>query len=327
LVEGVKDYRAAVAIGRKLDLPELGPLLTSLASGLINLHELAEAQAVANEALATTRRDFGARHPIHARSLADAARVQSTLGNRPEALALMLEAVAIEEAAYAGSSSRLAISLQRLGWTYNQSGKYPEAIASFERAIAMEQGFAEPNWTNLTAAYNDMGDTYISIGDYHAARASLEAALEVWRDQELVINIGIALGNLGNASNRAQRFSEAAEYCQQGLNNDEQFLSADHPDLAYPLSCLGEALLGAEQSQSALAPLARAHALRDRVDMDEASLAWTRWLYGRALVESGENPSLGMRYVIFARDTFAGMAEMAASELADVQAWLATRQP
>lgn len=327
LLEGVRDYRAAVAIGRKLDLPELGPLLTSLASGLTNLHQLAEAQTVAEEAMAITLRDFGARHPVHARSLADAARVQSSLGNRQEALALMIDAVAIEEAAYAGSSSRLAIRLQRLGWTYTQSGRYPEAIATFERVIAMEQNFPEPNWKNIAAAYNDMGDTHISVGDYDAARSSLEAALQVWQDQERVINIGIALGNLGNASNRAQRFSEAAEYCQQGLQNDEQFLPADHPDLAYPLSCLGEALMGAQQPRAALAPLARAHALRDRIDMDEASLAWTRWLYGRALVESGENPSLGMRYVIFAQDTFAGMAEVAASELADVQAWLAGGRP
>ena len=85
--------------------------------------------------------------------------------------------------------------------------------------------------------------------------------------------------------------------------------------------------MGAQQPRAALVPLARAHALRDRIDMDEASLAWTRWLYGRALVESGESPSLGMRYVIFAQDTFTGMAEMAASELADVQAWLASGRP
>ncbi len=322
LEEGIRDFQAAVAIGRQIDSTELGPLLTSLAGGLTNLHAMDEADTVADEALTVTRQDFGTDHPVHARALAAAAGVQSALGNRDEALSLMEQAVRIEEDAFAGASPRLAHSLQRLGWTYNQSGRYQQAIDTFERTIVMEQTFAQPNWGNVAAAYNDMGDTYISLGNYDAARDALEASLKVWQDQERVTNIGIALGNLGNTSNRVGRFAEAEEYCRAALANDAGYLAPDHPLLAYPLTCIGEAMIGKGNPEGALIPLEQAHSLRDQIDIDEASLAWTRWLYGRALVESARDAQLGRRYVIFARDTFAGMPNVAASELSDVEAWL-----
>jgi eukaryotic-like serine/threonine-protein kinase len=321
--EGVKNLRAAVAIGRELKLPELAPLLSRLSWGLSSLRENTEAASAAREGVDVSWRDFGPDHPQHARALLEWARSEATMGYRESAVAAIESAAAIEEAAYAGPSPRLAATLEILGRSYSQTGRYPEAISTFERAIEMEQSFDVPNRGNIAAAYNDMGHTYISMGEYDAARSALESALAIWQQQHLPTMIGIGLGRLGNVSNRAGLFAEAADYCRRALANDALFLPPNHPDLAHPLSCLGEALLNTDNAESALEPLERAHQLLNRIDVDESSLAWTRWLYGRALYESGRDRQLGLRYVRFARDTFTSMGDAAGSELHDVTTWLA----
>jgi len=320
---GVEDMRTAVRISRELNLPDLPSQLTRLAWGLAHLYQPAEAFTVALEARDMTEREFGPNHPEYAHALKELARVQSQLGNREEALVLQSQAVAIDEALYPDAHPVLAGSIERLGWTYTQVGRFEDAIAAFERAIAMEHALEEANWTNIAAAYNDLGDAYISKGDYPSARTALEKALDVWIDQGHNLGIGIALGNLGNTSNRAGRYAEAADYCKRGYDNDARYLPVDHPDLAYSLTCLGEAYVGAQNPVAAIAPLKRAHRLRDRNDIDKASLAWTRWLYGRALWESGRDRDTGMEYVRFAVDTFSGIGTATSSELASVQDWLA----
>jgi tetratricopeptide (TPR) repeat protein len=322
LEQGVNDMRTAVAISRSLNLPDLATRLTRLAWGLSHLHEPEKAQQIAQEALAISQREFGPQHPQYAQALKELARVHSQLGHRDTALALQSQVVTIEENLFPDAHPLLAVSIERLGWTYTQVGRFDDAIVAFKRALSMEQSFDDPNWNNVAAAYNDLGDAYISIGAYELAREALESALNVWVEQGQNLAIGIALGNLGNASNRAGRHSEAADYCQRGYDNDLQYLPAGHPDLAYPLTCLGEARLGEGDPQAALAPLQQAHSLRNRIDVDEASLAWTRWLYGRALWESGQNTATGMSHIHFAKETFTTMGDAATSELADVTNWL-----
>jgi hypothetical protein len=68
--------------------------------------------------------------------------------------------------------------------------------------------------------------------------------------------------------------------------------------------------------------LNRAEALRDRPDIDEGSLAWTRWLLGKALWESGVDRTQATDYIRFARGVFEGLGPAAASELADTDRWL-----
>jgi tetratricopeptide (TPR) repeat protein len=322
LERGVADLRTAVDISRARNLPNLSQHLTRLAWGLTSLHQPEAANQAATEALAITEQEFGTMHPLYATALKEVARVKSQLGHREQALDLQKQVVTIEETLFANAHPTLATSIERLGWTYTQTGRFDEAIASFERALAMERGFEDPNWNNIAATYNDLGDAYISKGDYDQARQALEAALAVWVEQDQKVAIGIALGNLGNTSNRAGRYAEAADYCQRSYDNDVQFLPPEHPDLAYPLTCLGEARLGEGKAKDALAPLQQAHALRNRIDVDEAALAWTRWLYGRALSESGTDTTTGIRYVRFAEDIFTKLGDATRVELADVERWL-----
>jgi len=318
----LKDEQVAVDISRSGNDPALPVYLARLANMLGHMHRLDEAQAVANEAIVMADEIFGRQHPSYAAALVAAAGVATLRGKHGEALRLREQVLQITEAAYPPGHPALADVLERLAWSLKENGRYAEAIAAAERALGLERAFETPRWAVLSTVQNTLGDVYISLGNYDLAMQALQAALRAVRKSGNKPQVGLALNNLGNAANRAGDHAAAEAYCRDALDIDETYLAADHPDLGYALSCIGEALLGAGKPDQALAPLRRAHGVRDRLDIAVGSLAWTRWLYGRALWESGADRSLGLTYVTFARRVFLEMGESARSELADVETWL-----
>ncbi len=130
---------------------------------------------------------------------------------------------------------------------------------------------------------------------------------------------------LTNHSNRRGDHEAAETYCRQAVESELQVYEPTNPNMAYSLSCLGEALLGQTRPDDAMTPLGQAFDLRNRPDMAEARLAWTKWLFGRALVESGSDSDRGMEYVRESRTVFAEMGDSAESELTDVDSWLESR--
>ena len=212
--------------------------------------------------------------------------------------------------------------MERLAWSLKENGRYDEAIATGHRVLALEQTFEAPRLDVLAAVQNTLGDVYISQGDYPLAVQSFESALETIRKSGDKPNIELALNNLGKTANRAGDHAAAATYCRDALAVAETYLAQDHPDLGYALSCIGESLLGMSKPARAIVPLGRAHAVRARLDVAEGPLAWTRWLYGRALWESGSDRELGAKYVGFARRVFREMGESTQSELFEVETWL-----
>jgi tetratricopeptide (TPR) repeat protein len=320
----VKNLRVAVDISRAADHPALVVYLGRLSRALGHLYQLDEAQAVATEAIARAETTFGRNHPNYASALVGAAGVATLRGNHDEALRLRELVVGIIEAAYPPDHPRLVTALERLAWSLKETGRYNEAIAAAERALAVESAFETPRWGVISHIHNTIGDVHVSRGNYPLAVQALEAALAAVEKSGNKPMIGLALGNLGNTANRAGEYAAAEAYCRDALTVDEAYLAEDHPDLGYSLSCIGEALLGAGKPTLAIVPLRRAHSVRDRLDIAEGSLAWTRWLYGRALWESEADKSLGLTYVGFAHRVFNEMGESTESELSDVAAWLNT---
>jgi tetratricopeptide (TPR) repeat protein len=320
-----KDIQVAVDISRAADHATLSLYLSRLSTALVQLHRLDEAQAVANEAIVRAEETFGRHHPSYAAALVGAASVATMRGNHSEALRLRQRVLEITQQAYSPGHPRLVTALERLAWSLKETGRFDEAIATAERALALELGFEAPRLGVLSQVHNTLGDVYVSVGDYPMALEALEAVLEMVRRSGDKPGVGLALNNLGNTANRAGDHGAAVAYCRDALAVDETHLVTDHPDLGYSLSCIGEALLGAGNPRQALVPLARAHGVRDRLDIVEGSLAWTRWLYGRALWESGSDKRLGLIYVRFAERIFLEMGASAGSERADVVNWLGQR--
>lgn len=323
LDEALEDLTRAVELGRAVDSPELPDFILARTLALVSNHQVEQARQLSAEALALTRTTLGEDHPKYADALIKAARAETWLGNTAQALAYLEDAVRIMRAAYPENSPSVVYALDQLGWALKDNGRFEEGIAVLEQALAMESGFEAPRLRIIASLYNGLGDTYISLGDFDSAATHMQQALSAWMELGPGTAIGVGLNNLGNLANRKGDHRAAEDYCRRSYENDLAFYEEDHPSLAYALTCLGEALLGQERAADALEPLARAEALRDRPDIGSAALAWTRWLYGRALAESRQDVQRGIDYVQASRGVFADLGGAGSSELHDIDAWLA----
>jgi len=324
--EGVAELRQAVELQRPLGGAPLPEYLGDLAWGLHKRHEFEEAGSLAAEAAALTASMFGGTHPATSRALTDLAETEAGRGNHAEARRLLDEAIAIAEQVYPSNHPKIASLLQALGWQLIAVGEFDGAVTAAERAIAIHAEQREPQWPLLGAAHNVAGDALLSSGQYDAARTHFEAALHAWREVDDPFQLSVGYNNLGNLSNREGRFDLAVEECTKALDIDSARLQPDDAELAYPLSCLGEAYLGQGEHASAVETLRRANRLREAADVTPGSLAWSRWLLGRALWESGTDREQAKAYLRFARDVFVDLGEGAASERHDLDSWLGDRR-
>ena len=322
----LKQIQAAIAIARKTDHVSLAFALTQAAHVQTQLHELSAAQASSSEASSIAKATFGNEHPNYARTLSALVRINGLQGDNERALRYGEQILEIFLGAYGERHIDVVNTLERIAWNAKELGYYDQALRTSQRALQVENGFESPRPLTLALIHNTLGDVHISQGNYPEAVKELQASLQAVEESGHKPRLGLALNNLGNVANRASKFDEAKAYCERALVVDESYLAVDHPDLAYPLTCIGESLLGANLAKAALAPLARAHSLRNRPNFAPGSLAWTRWLYGRALWESGSDPALGERYVRFARRTFTQMKQGTKSELNDVEHWMRNRK-
>ena len=323
--EALADLQRAVALARETGSPELAEYLLTLTWAHASRHETDEAERFAAEALDLTRATVGQSHPSYASALIEAARIDTMLGNAADALTSLEEAVSILRAAHTDNNPTVSFALGQLGWVLRDNGRFADGIEVMERALEIENGFEKPRLRMVASLHNGIGDIHVSLGDLDRAESHLQQALTAWSELGPGVDVGVGLNNLGNLANRKGDHVAAEDYCRRALDNDAAYFEGDHPQLAFPLTCLGEALLGQQRAGDALEPLARAETLRDRPDMSLGMLAWTRWLYGRALFESGSDRERGLAYVRASREIFAEMGDAAVSELTDVDLWLSAR--
>jgi len=102
-----------------------------------------------------------------------------------------------------------------------------------------------------------------------------------------------------------------------------QVLGDDHPELAFSLSCIGESLIGLGEYAGAIESLEKAYGLRRKHGAPASNLAWTGWLLGKARVESGLEADEGWRHIRAAREELARLGAAAASEVNEIDQWLA----
>ncbi len=308
----------AVAIGERTHDEALAMALVDQARTLAHLHQLeaSEASARRAETVAGERDDA----QMLARALRARACSYTLRGEHGDALALLQQVVELVRTI--DDDFELANALTDLGWSLKELGRYAECERALRESLAIQESTEGGNWSLYAGTHNAFADLNISLENYPAAREHLEVALETWQRFDQHVDATIALTNHANLANRQGLFAEALEYGKRGYAIDQAVLGDDHPVLAFALTCMGESQIGLSDYEAALATLSQADALRTQHEVPSGNLEWTRWLLGRALVESGQDPEAGMSKVAEARATFESMGDAAASELADINTWL-----
>ncbi len=198
-------------------------------------------------------------------------------------------------------------STNRLARLELRQGQLEEAEAHaravYQAATRLEYGLLLVNSLNILGNIENERDDLQSAAELYATSLR-EAAGRLGPGHP---EVAVAASNVGEVSLKLGRFSEAKRYCQQALAIDEETLGAEHPDLAYSLTCLGEAMLASDEEHSALSPLKRAWTLRKdshapaRVRAQTAfALARAYWLHPKTRSEA--TPLARMADALLAED-------------------------
>lgn len=308
-----------------LALPNTSPgnlseIHSDLATVLTDLHDLPASKQHAELA------NQLAQHSDDPNHLAQALRALAGLQNRSgefhASLETLLQVYEIDKNSAAGASLTLCDDLYRIGWALKEVGRNDDAEKSLRESLAMQQQLEDPEWALLARTHQAIADLHMNREAYPEARQHVKQAVEYWSKFDQHAEIRDAQNAIANLANREGDFAEGLRYARLAYKNYVNALGANHADVAFPLTCLGESLLGLGQFDEAIASLNDALDIRIQQDVRVGNRAWTQWLLGRALLESERDVVRGREIVNTARLDLRSLGPVTTSEVNEIDAWM-----
>jgi eukaryotic-like serine/threonine-protein kinase len=167
-----------------------------------------------------------------ARLLTALGEIQGNLGLDKESVALLEEALALQERLTGRESKELVPILNALGYAYVSEAHWDEGEATYLRSIAIAERTGPAS--QLAAAVSGVATTYQTLGRLDEAETSSRRALELWIKTrgEDDPETATARANLAALLNDRGRYEEADGMLERALATDERRLPPDHPDVA-----------------------------------------------------------------------------------------------
>ena len=309
--------RKAVALARQEDRDELPATLVAYADPLQQMHRFDEADAAVTEAAQLTDDPLTLARTKFV--LAMSQRKRGDFGASLEGVQTGLETL---ETVLAQSDPEIARAYTALSWVLKELGRNAEAHAALERSLALHERNANANWSAVALTHNALADLCLNEENLDLARHHFEVAIEYWNKFEQHSDVSIGYNNLANAANRQGQFAEALSFAQRSYALDLETRGPSHPDMAFPLTCIGESHLGLGDFDAAVQALEEAEVIRLTNNVPIGNLAWTRWLLARTLWESGLDRSRARDLLLDVRNSYDTLGQAVASERAELEAWL-----
>ncbi len=209
--------------------------------------------------------------------------VHERRGETELALADYARALAVCEQRLGPEHPDVAAVLNNMALLEDAQGRHELARAQLERALQIRRRtLGEEHPATATTRMN-LGTLSLATGDFEAAVTQFEQALAVLsRVQGVDADVADIRYNLGVTQHLRKQFELALPHYRAALELFERMKGADHPDVAYPLTGLGGALVELHRDVEARELLERALAIRSRevkpVDIGELRFALARAL-------------------------------------------------
>ncbi len=273
-----------------------------------------------------------AEHLHQASSLGALASIHRRTGDYDQARALLEQALAFQEAALGPEHPGLASTLAILANVHHATGDYDRAKELYERALAISRETLGPEHPLLALDLNNLANVYSATGDYDQAKLLLGRAVSIWEAALGPEHPHLANGlvNLGNVHSATGDHDQAKALIERGLAIQEAALGPEHPSLALALVGLARVALAQQRPVDATALAERAVRLREKGGVAPEQLAEARFVLARALwdapTDAGRDRARALDLAGRARETLRAAGKGEASELAEVQAWLAAHE-
>ncbi|MEQ1894547.1 MAG: serine/threonine-protein kinase, partial [Planctomycetota bacterium] len=232
---------ADIDSGRFADDPEVeAELRRTIAAILRNNGRLDDAFALAEQALATSRRLHPGDHAAVAAGLTELASIHSELGRGAEAERLMLEALEMYQRLYAGDNRHVAALLGNLAQLREALGRAAEAEPTMVQALEMYRRLFPGDHRDLAMALDNLAKIEDSLGRYDEAESLYQESIEMRRRLHSGDHPDLAIGlnNLAVLRTSQGRLAEAEPLFLEALEMKRRLFRGDHPDVAEALANL-----------------------------------------------------------------------------------------
>ncbi|MBA3549947.1 MAG: tetratricopeptide repeat protein [Nannocystis sp.] len=207
-------------------------------------------------------------------------------GETELALADYARALAVCEARLGPEHPDVAAVLNNMALVEETQGRHELARAQLERSLQIRRrALGEEHPVTATTRMN-LGTLSLNTGDYEAAVTEFEQALVVLsRVQGVDADVADIRYNLGIAQHLRNQYDLALPHYRAALELTERMKGADHPDVAYPLTGLGGALVELHRDVEARELLERALAIRSREGVAPVDIGELRFALARAVLQ------------------------------------------
>ena len=254
--------------------PALAAALRNLAMLLIQLGELAEAAAPAEEALALQER-VAPDHPRMVGLLVLVGWCRAMAGDLDAGRQFLDRSVTVSERVRPGHPLH-AQALNNVGELQTALGDYGGAIQTLRRCLAIKERFYPPGHVELETSLAALGDVFYRSGDTTSAKDYFSLALSRYEetaptsDTTIVFYLNVYATVLRDTGERER----ARRLFERLLVNTERVTGPDHPGVARVLHEMARLSMEAGDAKAALDGALRAEAIgRDHLRLTSRGLS------------------------------------------------------
>ena len=211
---------------------------TRLASLLHEQGELVEAEELATQSLEARRRLYGTGDTAVATGLSDLGMIRSSRGEFEDALALMDQALAIDQAS--GRRDAVATDLNNLAIIRLRLAENEEALRLGEEALAIQRELYGDLDTRVATSLRHVADALMALGRYGEAIAAFEECLMIRRELlgDRHPDVAVALDLLGRAHQSKGDLDAAETALLEALSIRREVFGEQHTETAITVNNL-----------------------------------------------------------------------------------------
>ncbi len=233
--------KAEVEVHAPEDQAKLALSYNNIGESWIDLGEYQKSIDYYKQALSSTLKIYGDKHPNVASILNNLGLAWKLIGEHAKAVSYYEQALSIDQGYYGKHHPKVAVRLDNLGGVWKAQGKDKKALGYYEQALSIDQQHYGASHPTVAIRLNNLGEIWDNLKKPKKAISCYEQVLYINKQYYGEQHPAIArdLKHLGGAWDTLGDHAKAIGYYEQALTIDRQYYGERHADVVIDLNNLG----------------------------------------------------------------------------------------